>query len=116
VKRIFGIVLLSLVALTACGNDDAAAVCTTLEMGGTTLTIYTEGEYITEYFLESSLYVGDWSEEEIENTQRFNESAGIDDELDGDYLIMVQLEDLREENVLLDDFIEQIEAGGGSCD
>lgn len=72
-KKIFGIVLLSLIALTACDNgDDAATVCTTLEMvsGGTTLTIYAEDGYVTEYFLESSLYVGDLSEEEIENAQR----------------------------------------------
>jgi len=124
-KKILGITLLSLVALTACGSDDnetatGATVCTSVEIGQeTTTTIYEENGYLTRMVIASPMDVSDMSEEEIESTIEFFENTeGMEAHLEGDYLITtieIAAEDMGEEDILVAEIIEDFEDRGETC-
>jgi len=122
-KKFLGVILLSLVVLTACGGDDnggsgtETVVCHLEEMGvDTETTIYVEDGYAVRSVTVAREYAEGATEDDLEFLRSILED-GMEVELDGDYIIVTYSidfeEDLGEEPQPIDELIEELETFRG---
>jgi len=119
-KKFLGVILLSLLVLTACNGDDdnggsgSDTVVCHLEYDGvdTETTIYVEDGYAVRSVTVAREYADGATEEDLELLRTFLED-GMEADLDGDYLVVTHAidfeEDLGEEPIPIDEFIEELE-------
>jgi len=125
-KKLFGIALLSVFVLAACGgsddngNVDGTVVCTDEEE--TMMTFYSEDGVITSVILEGTEDISSLSEVEVDLAIAFFEGLGGTYELDGDHLTLrLELEADQAITILelpstdLDQVVADAEAGGATC-
>lgn len=130
-KKLFGIALLSLFVLAACGGSDTdtdanndvvdVVICSDDIM---TLTLYSDEGVITSMTIENIEDTSEMSEAEINLAIAVFEGLGGSYEMDGDYLTLrleldadeaAEFLDIDIANVSLDEIIAEAEADGAVC-
>ena len=113
-KKLIGLsALFAVLLLVACGGGTEEMVCTvSAELFGYELTItaQVEGDVVTAVVMETRQDISGEDEETIELMLEAWEGSTID----GNYIILVESSD--DEEMDLDEFLEDIEILGGSCD
>ena len=116
-KKLLGLTALAAVfVLAACGGGSSDEIVCTIEeeiMGvqmSMTITAQSEDGYITTGVVEGRINVSDLDSDQAELFANMFEG-----EVEGDYFVFSETEDATGEEMTVDEFIEEAEAEGATC-
>ena len=110
-KKLLGLsAFVAVLVLSACGNSGETVCTLSDDDGELIMTVQYEDGYITTAEIEERIDISDEDEDEIEWMM---EAWG--GTIEGDYLVIVAEEDYTGQERSIDDFIENAEDDGATC-